>query len=146
MPRPRIEPKVPCGTVRDSNLGPLCACCAIPTTLTTQPLRRTKVWSGNQADVLQSQNLPPCGSCNSDSQFSWSCPAGWDSNEVIEGTKVFNLGRRRGTDWDYTRPQQQCNAGPGLQCGDSRRDHLSGLGDSLELRCEVAGVFEEILL
>ena len=39
--------------VRDSNHGPLCA---IPTTLTTQPLRRTKVWSGNQADVLQSQN------------------------------------------------------------------------------------------
>ena len=36
-----IEPKVPCGTVRESNLGPLCA---IPTTLTTQPLRLTKVW------------------------------------------------------------------------------------------------------
>ena len=54
-----IEPKVPCGTVRESNLGPLCA---IPTTLTIQPLRRTKVWPGNQPDVLQSQNLPPRGS------------------------------------------------------------------------------------
>ena len=25
------------------------------------------------------------------------------------------------------------------ECGDSRGDHLSRLGDSLELRCEVAG-------
>ena len=31
---------------------------------TTQPLRRTKAWPGNQADVLQSQNLPPSASYN----------------------------------------------------------------------------------
>ena len=34
-------------------------CDSFLTILTNQPLRRTKAWSGNQADVLQSQNLPP---------------------------------------------------------------------------------------
>ena len=76
-----IEPKVPCGTVRESNLGPLCA---IPTTLTIQPLRRTKVWPGNQPYVLQSQNLPPYGSRNSDSQFSVTFPDWLKSWTVIE--------------------------------------------------------------
>ena len=66
---------------RESNLGPLCARL---TTLTTQLPRRTKVWSGNPTDVLQSRNLPPCGSHNYDTQFSVSTQWCWSSRTSTE--------------------------------------------------------------
>ena len=66
---------------RESNLGPLCARL---TTLTTQLPRQTKVWSGNPTDVLQSRNLPPCGSHNYDSQFSISTQWCWSSRTSTE--------------------------------------------------------------
>ena len=64
-------------------------CLAVLTTLSTQPLRPIKAWSENQADMVLSQNSPPCGATTMTNMEKEVCQRNVHHMVVIELIQRF---------------------------------------------------------